>query len=128
MSGIPLFKEIGKGFTICDQGYTIRQSESYRILHAENRWCAIALALALAWFVIGTAGLVLGLWYNLPAVVLVSLVFLALMAWVFYPRKRKGGPKGPPGDGRTVQLLFTIQAPPASLPAPPSSPTPPSAS
>ena len=126
MSGIPLFKEGSKGFTIEGTALHLLHLESYRILHAETRWCAILLALA--WSVIGFGGLVLGLCYNLPAVVLVSLAFLALMMGVFHPRKKKGGPKGPPGDGRTVQLLFTIQAPPASLPAPPSSPTPPSAS
>ena len=87
MSGIPLFKESIRGFTICDQGYTSRQSDSYRILHAKTRWCHVLLAIV--WNVIGLVGLFCGLWYNLPAVALVALALLGLMMWAYHPRKKK---------------------------------------
>ena len=96
MKGIPLFKEEYRGFTICDQGYTIIGSKSYQTMHASITvpWCRIVLAVV--WNVMALVGFAAGLWYNKPAIVLVSLALLGAMMWYFHPRKKKRGPvKGP---------------------------------
>ena len=125
MSAIPLFKEGHKGFTICDQGYTIRQSESYRVLHAGICWCRVALATA--WALIGLIGLGWSLWSNKPGIVVVALAFLALLLWCYMPRKKRGAPFGAPRPNPAVERVSTAPAAPADSPLP--SPVfPPSAS
>ncbi len=89
MRNISLFKEEYKGFTICDQGYTILNSASNQTLHAPMCWSWCHVVLAVAWNAIGLLGLFFGLWYNRPAVAAASFVSLGVMMWVYHPKKKK---------------------------------------
>ena len=114
MRNIPLFKEEYKGFTICDQGYTILMSDSNQTLHAGIRWGWCAVALAVAWSALGLLGLFFGLWYNIPAVVVASLASLGLMMLVYHPKKKKKALPNLPGRAPIAVTKARIRRPRAS--------------